>query len=69
MEQVYNLNHKFTKVEAEERIEVATTDAIMISKAIKPDIVKIVETDDNIDRTEVGLSMNKMIGEIISEVT
>ena len=28
-----------------------------------------METEDNIDRTEVGLGMNKIIGEVISEVT
>ena len=44
------------------------TDPIMISEAIKIDIGQIVETEDNIDRIEVGLGMNKIIGEIISEV-
>ena len=44
------------------------TDAIMISKAIKTDIGHIVEAEDNIDRAEVGLGMNKII-EVISEVT
>ena len=43
------------------------TDAIMINEAIQTDIGHIVETEDNIDRTEVGLSMNKVI-EVISEV-
>ena len=45
------------------------TDAVMTSKAIRTDIDLIVETEDNIDRTEVGLGMNKIIGEVISEVT
>ena len=44
------------------------TDAITISKTIKTDIGQIVETEDNIDRTEVGLGMNKIIGEVFSEV-
>ena len=69
MEHIDNLNHKFTKVEAEDRIEVTMTDAIMNSKAIKIDIGQIVETEDNIGRIEVGLGTNKIIGEIISEVT
>ena len=43
MEQVYNLTYKFTKVEAEDKIEVTM-------------------------RTEVGLDMNKIIGDVISEV-
>ena len=68
MEQVDNLSHKFTKVEAEDKIEVTMTDAITISKAIKTDIGQIVETEDNIDRIEVGLGMKKII-EVISEVT
>ena len=67
MEQVDSLNHKFTKVEAEDKTEVTMTDAIMISKAIRTDIGQIVETEDSIDRIEVGLGMNKTIGEESSE--
>ena len=44
------------------------TDAVMTSKATRTDIDQIVETGDSIDRTEVGLGMNKIIGEVISEV-
>ena len=44
------------------------TDAIMISKVIRTNINQIVETEDSIDRTEVGLDMNRIIGEAISEV-
>ena len=33
---------------------------VTISKAIRTDIGHIVETEDNIDRTEVGLGMNKI---------
>ena len=69
MEQVDNLNHKFTKVEAEDRIEVTMTDAIMISKATGTDRDQIVEMEDSTDRTEVGLDMNKVLGDVISEVT
>ena len=42
------------------------TDAVMISKATRTDIGKIVETED---RAEVGLAMKKIIGKVISEVT
>ena len=42
------------------------TDAIMMSEATRTDIDQIVETEDS---TEVGLDMNKIIGEVISEVT
>ena len=68
VEQVDNLNHKFTKVEAEYRIMVTMTNAIMISKGIRTNIGQIVETEDNIDRREVDLGMNKIIGEVISEI-
>ena len=44
------------------------TDAIMNSEPILTNIDQIVETEDSIDRTEVGLDMNKIIGEVISEV-
>ena len=53
------LNNKFTKVEAEDKIVVTMTDAIIISKVIKTDIGQIVETKDSIDRTEVGPGMKK----------
>ena len=69
MEQVDSLNHKFTKVEAEDKIEVTMTDAVMINEASRADIGQIVETKDSTDRTEVDLDMNKNIGEVISEVT
>ena len=69
MEQVDNLNHKFTKVEAEDKIEVTMTDTVMISKAIRTNTGQIVDVEDSIDRTEVGLNMNKIIGEVISEAT
>ena len=44
------------------------TDGVMTSEAIRRDVDQIVETGDSIDRTDVGLGMNKFIGEVISEV-
>ena len=44
------------------------TDAVMTSEATRTDMGQIVETEDSIDRTEVGLDMNKIIEEVISEV-
>ena len=44
------------------------TDTSMTSEAIRTNICQIVETEDSIDRTEVGIDMNKIIGEVISEV-
>ena len=43
------------------------TDAIMISEAIKTGIGQIVKTEDSIDKVEVGLGTNKIIGDEISE--
>ena len=40
------------------------TDAIMISEVIRINIDQIEETGDSIERTEVGLGMNKIIGEV-----
>ena len=45
------------------------TDAVITSETIRTDINQIVETEGNIDRTELGLGTNKIIGEVISEVT
>ena len=63
MEWVDSSNHKFTKIEVEDKTEVAITDAIMISKVTRTGIGQIVVTEDSIDKTEVGLSMNKITGE------
>ena len=57
MEQVDNLSHKFTKVEAEEKIEVTMTDTIMINEATRKDINQIAETEDSTDRTEVAIEV------------
>ena len=68
MDQANNLNHKYTKAKEEDKIEVATIDAVMISKVIIIDIDQIVKTGDNIDKIEVDLCMNKIIEEEILEV-
>ena len=44
-------------------------DAIIINKVIRIDIGGIVKIGDSIERMEVGLGMNKIIGEVILEVT
>ena len=62
MEQVDSSNHKFIKIEAEVRIE------ITISKVIRTDIGQIVVTEDSIGKIEVGLDMNKIIGEETSKI-
>ena len=63
MDLSHNLNHKFAKVEVQGKTEV-----IMMSDVIRISIYQIVEKGDNIDRTEVGLGMNKIMEEGISEV-
>ena len=44
------------------------TDTILIREATRTDIDQIVETEDSTDWTEVGLDMNKIIGEVSSDV-
>ena len=51
MDQSDNFNHKFTKVNVENKAEAIMTDTIMISEVIRLNIDQIVETGDNINRT------------------
>ena len=69
VDQVDNLNHKFTKAKVEEKIEAIMTDAIMIIEVIRIDTDQIVETGDSIDKTEADSGMHQIIGEEILEVT
>ena len=59
MEQVGSSNHKFPKIKLEVRTE------IVINAAIRTGIDQIVVTGDNTYKIEVGLDMNKIIGEEI----
>ena len=68
MDEVENLKHKFTKAKVKDKTEATMTDAIMISKVITIDIDQIVETADNVGKTEADPSMHKIIGEEILEV-
>ena len=63
MEQVGSSKHKFIKIEAEVRTE------ITIRETIRTGLDQIVMTEDNTDKTEVGLDMKKIIGEETSEET
>ena len=63
MDQVDNLNHKFTKAKVQNILKATMTDAVMISKVIRIDIGQTVETGDSIDKTEVDTGMHKIIGE------
>ena len=62
---IENLNHKSTKAKVEDKTKATMTDAIMISEVIRIDIDQIVETGDNINKTEADPGMNKIIGEEI----
>ena len=63
MEEVDSSNHKFIKIEAEFRTEVT------ISIAIRTGIGQIVMTEDNTDKIEVDLDMNRITEEETSEET
>ena len=63
MVQVDSSKHKFINIEAEVRTE------IIISIGIRTGIGQIVKTEDSIDKIEVGLDMNKIIGEETSKET
>ena len=68
MNQVGNLNPKFIKAREKDKIENFMIDAIMTSETIKLDTDQIVETEEiSMDKIEVDLGMNKIIGEEILE--
>ena len=60
-EQIDNSNPKSIRVEVEVKTE------ITIRETIKTGTDQTAETEDNTDKTEVGLDTNKMIEEVISE--
>ena len=61
-----NSHHKSIRVEVEVRTGITIREIIRIGR----DQItgQIAETEDNTDRIEVGLNMNKIIGEVISRV-
>ena len=63
MDQVGSSNHTFIRIDAKVRTE------IKIRGTSRTGIDKIVVTEDNTDKTEVGLDMNKIIGEETLEET
>ena len=65
MEQTDNLNHKSIRVEVEVRTGTTIREIIRIDTDLITD--QIAETEDNIDKTEAGLGMNKILGEVILE--
>ena len=65
MGQVDSSNHKSIKVETEVRTEITIRGTIKIG--IDQIIDQIVVAEDNTDKTEVGLYMNKVIGEVTLE--
>ena len=65
MGQVDSSNHKSIKVEAEVRIEITIRGTIRTGT--DQIIDHIVVTEDNTEKTEVGLGMNKITGEVTLE--
>ena len=66
-EQIDSSNSKSIKVEVEVRTEITTRETIRTgTDQITGQIVVI---EDNTGKTEVGLDVNKIIGEVISEET
>ena len=67
MEQIDSSNPKSIKVEVEVRTEITIRGTIRTGT----DQIRgqIVVTEDSTDKTEVGLDMNKIIGEVILEET
>ena len=58
-----NSNHKSIKVEVEVRTGITIRETIRIGTDLITD--QIAETEDNIDKIETGLDMNKILGEVI----
>ena len=67
MGQVDSSNHKSIKVEVEIRTEITIRETIRTDTDLITD--QIAETEDNTDKTEVGLDLKKIIGEVTSEET
>ena len=67
MEQTDNSNHNSIRIEVKVRAETTIGEIIRIDTDQITD--QIAETEDNIDKTEAGLGINKILGEIILEET
>ena len=69
MEQTNSSNHKYIRVEVKVKIEITFT----IKGTIRIDTGQITgqiaETEDNTDKTEVGLGVSKILGEVILKET
>ena len=63
MEQIDNSNPKSIRVEVEVKIEITIRETIKTGTDQITD--QIAQTEDNTDKTEVGLDMNKIIEEVI----
>ena len=63
MEELGSSNKKFIKIEVKVRI------GITISEVIRTGIGQIVVREDSIGKIELGLDMNRIIGEETSEAT
>ena len=66
VEQTYNSNHKYIRVEVEDKTEI-TKITIKGTIRIGTDQItgQLAETEDNTDKTEVSLGMSKILEEVI----
>ena len=67
MEKIESSNPKSITVEVEVRTEITTRGTIIIRTDTDQITGQIVETEDNTDKTDVGLDTNKIIGQVIIE--
>ena len=67
VEQIDNSNPKSIRVEVEVKTEITIRETIKIGTGQITD--QTAETEDNTDKTEVGLDMNEFIEEVILEET
>ena len=67
MEQKDNSNHKSIRVEVEVRTVITVREIVRLGTDLITD--QIAGTENNTDKIEVGLDMNKILGEVILEET
>ena len=65
MEQTDSSNHKYIRVEVEVKTKITITIKETIRTGTDQITGQIAETEDNTDKTEVGLGMSKILREVI----
>ena len=67
MEQTDNSNHKYIRVEVEVKTEITITIKETIRIGTYQITGQIAETEENTDKTEVGLGISRILGEVMLE--